>query len=311
MHALAGEKSLQRCNTVLVPQPPTHPRPPGAFVTDLSFVVPGFPRLDDQNLPPFVTQKLFFDALDEGRQALLRAEEERRKLKKEAEHTRKVEQDSKARAQAARRRAEDAERARSREEERRKAEAARRQAEMENFLHQERIRKVEEARRLAEEERQRRAEQEREVIERERREREAAAAQLAAAQLDPLTQLLCVYEDKWKALHGNTVGVGSLRFDVMPWPSLENVEEVENITDERVRAFLSHLERFKGCNGKRARRVTFIRSELRRWHPDKFEGQVLSKVIEDDRKEACEAAVHITRVLNNMLESAVKSTDNE
>ena len=318
VHALAGEKSLQRCNTAFILQPPMHPQPPGAFIADPSFIVPGFPRLDDRDLPPFVRQKLFFDALDKGRQALLRVEKKRRPKKRDdkADRARKLEQDSKARADAhaARRRAEeDAMRARLREEKWRKAEAVHRRAVMKKFLRSvaERIRKAKEARRLEEEKWRRQAEREaienerwrreqerleRERLENERREHEAA-------QSDPLTQLLRLYEDKWGALRGNMVGEGCLRFDVMPWPSLENVGKVEDITDQRIRAFMSHLERFKGVNG----RVTFVRSELRRWHPDKFEGRVLNKVIEGDRKNVLQAAVHITRVLNRML----TSTDGE
>ena len=43
-----------------------HPQPPGSFVVEPSFFVPGFPGLDDRHLPPFVAQNIFFDALQEG-----------------------------------------------------------------------------------------------------------------------------------------------------------------------------------------------------------------------------------------------------
>jgi hypothetical protein len=66
---LTASKPLRRRNTVLVPPAPTHPQPPGAFVVEPSFVVPGYPGLDDRNLPPFVEQKIFFDALDGTRDA--------------------------------------------------------------------------------------------------------------------------------------------------------------------------------------------------------------------------------------------------
>ena len=133
---------------------------------------------------------------------------------------------------------------------------------------------------------------ERERLKNERREHEAA-------QSDPITHLLRLYEDKWGAHRGCTVGEACLRFDVMPWPSLD-VRKAEDITDQRIQAFMPHLECFKGVDGQ----VKFIRSALRRWHPDKFEGQVLNKVIEGDRKKVLEGAVHTTRVLNSMLESA-------
>ncbi|KAF8498522.1 hypothetical protein F5888DRAFT_1823544, partial [Russula emetica] len=125
---LTRGKPLQWCNTDLVPQPPTHPQPPGVFVVEPSFIVPGFPGLDDHHLPPFVAQKLFFDALNEGREAILRAEEEHKERDKEAEYAHLLEQDSK-KVYEARRRAEDAEYARLLEEDRRGAEAAHRRAE--------------------------------------------------------------------------------------------------------------------------------------------------------------------------------------
>ena len=74
-----------------------HPQPPGAFVATPSFIVPGFPKLDDRYIPPFIALKLFFDALNEGHQALLIAEERRpEKRDGEDDHVRKLEQDSKA-----------------------------------------------------------------------------------------------------------------------------------------------------------------------------------------------------------------------
>ena len=73
MRSFTDRKPLRRCNTVLIPQPPTHPQPPGAFVVEPSFIVPGFPELHHRNLPTIITLKLFFDGLQQGRQTFLRA----------------------------------------------------------------------------------------------------------------------------------------------------------------------------------------------------------------------------------------------
>jgi hypothetical protein len=62
MCPLAGRKPLRCCNTVLVPQSSTHPKPLGAFVVEPSFIVPSFPELDHRIVPPLVAQRLFFDA---------------------------------------------------------------------------------------------------------------------------------------------------------------------------------------------------------------------------------------------------------
>ena len=287
--------------------------------------MPGFPGLDARDLPPFVAQKLFFDALDEGRQALLRAEEERKEREADAVYARLLEQDSK-KAFEARRRAEEAEYARLLEEDRRKAEAARRRAESEEFARmlQEDMRKAQEAHRRAmeEEERQRRAEREamererrrakeqeerrrraeREAMERERREREIhekEQREREAAQLN-LVMRLQLYEAKWGVLRGKAAEVENLSFYDIPWPSLEDVLGVGDITEERVLAFMRHPlhEYIQGPGGAQAKS---IRSEMLRWHPDKFNGKVLGKVIEGHREAVKEGAGRVARILSDHI----------
>jgi hypothetical protein len=308
MRPLTAKKPLRRCNIVIVPQPPTHPQPPGAFIVEPSFVVPGFPGLDYRHLPPFVAQKIFFDALDEGRQAIFRAEEERRESKEQAKYEHLVEQDSK-KAHEARCRAEETEYARLLEEDRRKAEAARLEAENEEFarLVEEDRRKAQEAHRRAmeQEERQRQAEREsverkrreRESMERERRERERREKECRErepAQLSLVTPLR-VYEEKWAALRSNAIGVEHLGFYDIPWPLFEDVKGGEDIIKERVLAFVCHPlhEHIQGGGGQ----AKTLRSEMLRWHPDKFEGKVLGKVVEGDREAVKEAAGRVACIL--------------
>jgi hypothetical protein len=319
MRPLAAKKPLRRCNTVIVPQPPTHPQPPGAFVVEPSFVVPGFPGLDYRHLPPFVAQKIFFDALDEGRQAILRAEEERRESEEQAKYEHLVEPDSK-KAHEARRMAEEAEYARLLEGDRRKAEAARRKAENEEFarLVEEDNRKAREAHRRAMEQEERQRQAERESVERERRERESMererrerksvererrerdrrekeCREREAAQSSLVTPLR-VYEEKWAALRSNAIGVEHLSFYDIPWPSFEHVRGTQDITEDRVLAFVCHPlhEHIQGPGGGLAKT---LRSEMLRWHPDKFEGKVLGKVVEGDREAVREAAGRVARIL--------------
>ena len=59
MRPLLAGKPLRRYNT-LVPKSPTHPQPPGAFIIEPSFVMPGFPGLNDQHPPPIRGSKAFF-----------------------------------------------------------------------------------------------------------------------------------------------------------------------------------------------------------------------------------------------------------
>ena len=170
-----------------------------------------------------MAQKHFFDALDEG---LLRVVEEH---EEQARYQRLLEQDLK-KAQEARRRTEDAEYARLLEEDRRKAEAAHRRAVDEEFAHllQGDMRKAQEAHRRAmeQEERQRQAErdamEQRGVMSKNAASRSAASARLRSR---PLVTRLRVYEEKWAALRGNTVGVEHIGFFDIPWPSFDNVTD--------------------------------------------------------------------------------------
>jgi hypothetical protein len=248
--------------------------------------VPGYPELDDRHLPPLIVQKFFFDALYEGRQALLRAEEERyeeaeaARLQAEEEYARLLEQDLK-RARAAHRRAEEAEYARLLEEDLKKAEAARRRAEKEDFA------------RLLEEDRRKAQEAHRRAVEQDERQRRAEQEQ---SMENDLAKRLRVYEEKWAALRSNVVGKEQLRFCDIPWPLFENVQGVGDITAERVVAFVCHPlhEHIQGPGEGQAKS---LRSEMLRWHPDKFEGKVLDKVVEGDREAVREAAGHVARIL--------------
>ena len=343
MRRLAGGKPLQRCNTALVPQP-VHPQPPGAFVTQPSFVVPGRPELDDQNLPPLYALKLFSDAKVKGDQALLRASEERDERAMDPEYARQLEE-----AHAARRRVEEgvqtrmdaAERLKARQEEARReatenfrkyCEARRRaveqerqrQAELEaterarreqqrrfqerleqqrrfqerleqqrrfqERLEQQRLeeQRLEQQRRLQEQLERRRLEEQQ--LEQERREREAT-------ELNRATQVR-QYEDRWTQLRGNTAGAGLLKVNDIPWPWFDYVQCLDDITDERVMEFVRHpLQRHMGPDGGLAKARRF---EMLRWHPDQFNGKVLSKVVGEDQEIVREAAARIVRVLTNV-----------
>ncbi|KAF8499704.1 hypothetical protein F5888DRAFT_1610728, partial [Russula emetica] len=87
-----------------------------------------------------------------------------------------------------------------------------------------------------------------------------------------------------------------LSFDDIPWPSLETVRCVDDITEERVLAFVCHplREHVQCAGGGQARS---LRSEMLRWHPDKFEGKVLDTVTNDHREAVREAAGLVARIL--------------
>lgn len=286
MRHQVGKKKLRRNNTAFVPESPTLPQPPGAYIVEPSFVEPSYRRVDHPYLPP---QKPFVDALTE---ALLRAAEEQ-KARDDAEYLRQLEQDSE-KARAEHDRAMNAEFLRLLKEDERKAEAARRKAENEEFarLLQEDARKYEESHRRAMEE----EEQRQEAIEEERREQERREQERCERESNLIT-VLRVYEAKWTALRSNNVvGEGQVGFNEIPWPSLEEIWCIEDITEERVLEFMRHPlhEHIHG-------QAKSVRFEMLRWHPDKFESQILAKVMEGHREAVKEAVGRVVRILTDHI----------
>jgi hypothetical protein len=100
-------------------------------------------------------------------------------------------------------------------------------------------------------------------------------------------------------LRSNAVKVENISFFVIPWPSFEDIRCVGDITKERVTAFVCHpLREYVRCAGGGQARS--LRSEMLRWHPDKFDGTMLGKVAEGDRKAVKEAAGRVTRILTEL-----------
>jgi hypothetical protein len=267
---------------------------PGAFNLEPSIVVPGFPDMSDRHIPPLVAQKIFLDALYTERKQLLRASDERAAqvdAADEAECARMLERDSrKARAARRRRRA-------------REAEAARRKAENEEYARLLEVdrRRAQEAHRRAmkrerqEEERHRAEQRNREHRERERQRRERERAAAAGRVQLGVAQQIREYEATWSALRSNDETVAArLAFCNVPWPVFEDVRRIEDITRERILAFVCHpLQERVLAEGE----AKAIRAEILRWHPDKFNGRVLKNVVEGDREAVRETAGHVARIL--------------
>lgn len=286
-----------------------------------SFVVPGHPELDDRNIPAPVALKLFSDAKVKGDKALLRASEERKERAMDPEYARRLEE-----AHAACRRVMEEVQARLHEASLRRAEAERIRAMQEEARCEaiENLRKYCEARRRdVEQERQRQAEleaterarREHERLERHRHEQERLKQQRReqeriqqerreheAVQSNPATQIRH-YEDRWARLRSNTAGAEQLKINDIPWPwfNTHNVQCVEDITDELVMEFVGHsLQRHvQDPNGGRVKAARF---EMLRWHPDRFDGKVLTQVVEEHREIVKSAAGRIIRILTMSVE---------
>lgn len=84
-----------------------------------------------------------------------------------------------------------------------------------------------------------------------------------------------------------------LTFCDVPWPVFEDVRRIEDVTQERVLAFVFHpVHAHVQCEEP----AKAVRSEIFRWHPDKFNGKVLNRVVEGDREAVKETAGHVARI---------------
>ncbi|KAH8103532.1 hypothetical protein BXZ70DRAFT_999075 [Cristinia sonorae] len=118
------------------------------------------------------------------------------------------------------------------------------------------------------------------------------------------------YEMRWKELLGPVISEGParpLKFMDVPWPILfsdDVVDELEAITPEAISTFLLPTELFFGGTNdptvKKARRER-LREALLRFHPDKFEGRILSRVEGGDKEKTREAVAKIAVALNTLM----------
>ena len=93
---------------------------------------------------------------------------------------------------------------------------------------------------------------------------------------DPERQRLRSYKERWN--HVKSIE-GGLRLRDVPWPFFSVVDgSTTSITKADLEAFLFHPVRETLTKSRRE----MIRTEILRWHPDKFHPQILSKVIAED-----------------------------
>ena len=109
-----------------------------------------------------------------------------------------------------------------------------------------------------------------------------------------------VFDTRWSALLNPTAvdaHAPTLHFEDIPWPVSSNTNEVspETLTKPNICSFLLFIP-----VDTRASAKEIIRSALLKFHPDKFESKVLSRVQPKDVDRAQEAAAAVIRVLNGM-----------
>ncbi|KAI0090585.1 hypothetical protein BDY19DRAFT_904888 [Irpex rosettiformis] len=132
------------------------------------------------------------------------------------------------------------------------------------------------------------------------------------------------YEVCWKQLLSTAESSqddrAELCFEDIPWPALvmdvgpslggkdkcKTILEVDDINMEAVTAFLLPGGRLPDSSTKdeeiiKKERRDKLRETMLRFHPDKFEGRIMSRIRESDKEAVREAVGRVARVINDLL----------
>ncbi|KAI0738186.1 hypothetical protein C8Q80DRAFT_1124848 [Daedaleopsis nitida] len=167
--------------------------------------------------------------------------------------------------------------------------------------------RAEQARR-EQEERAAREAQEKAAREAEERAQQSAR-EFAQAQARRAKEFCDTYDHKWTVLKNEKKLVDVVPYAEFPLPAfpiLANINDPfppnaapDSYTLEQVWAFLFNEQRTSMAGKSRKER---IKAEMLRWHPDKFEGQVMRKIRPEDKETMRQAVGVIARILNNIKE---------
>jgi len=111
------------------------------------------------------------------------------------------------------------------------------------------------------------------------------------------------HRGQWDKLQISGSVLGVLIWDDFPWPVFKRPSGPDDVTAPCITAYmLSPLHPTDKPPKDR------IKENIRRWHPDRFETQLLPKVKESDRDIVREAAGTVVRVLNDLLRSSTQES---
>ena len=118
-----------------------------------------------------------------------------------------------------------------------------------------------------------------------------------------------LYDTRWNILLGPSEDSGGLlRFSDIPWPVLPpdltsrptRELALDDLTVEAISGFLLVQDDAESEAGKKARRDK-LRETMLRFHPDKFEGRILKRVVESERETVMEAVGIVARSVNALM----------
>jgi hypothetical protein len=109
---------------------------------------------------------------------------------------------------------------------------------------------------------------------------------------EDITKLFEAHRNQWDKLQT----LGSLIWEDFPWPMFKRPKFPEDLTSPAITAYmLSSIHPQDRATKER------IKDNIRRWHPDRFNSQLLPKVKENERERVAEGAGSVARILNDLL----------
>ncbi|KAK7683114.1 hypothetical protein QCA50_013787 [Cerrena zonata] len=131
-----------------------------------------------------------------------------------------------------------------------------------------------------------------------KKEKERQAMESRSLAKDDIVRIFEDHERRWKVLpQADSLGWGSI-----PWPSLKTVRGVDDLNPTTINAYIRN-DNWPSDKTLKER----VREQIRRWHPDRFETNVLRKVREADRERVKLAAGVVARTLNDISKTIPSS----
>ena len=109
---------------------------------------------------------------------------------------------------------------------------------------------------------------------------------------EEVTKLFDAHRSQWDKIQT----MGSLIWEDFPWPMFKRPKSPDDLTSPAITAYmLSSVHPQDRATKER------IKDNIRRWHPDRFNSQLLTKVKESERERVSEGAGSVARILNDLL----------
>ncbi|KAI0279240.1 hypothetical protein BC826DRAFT_877449, partial [Russula brevipes] len=111
---------------------------------------------------------------------------------------------------------------------------------------------------------------------------------------DEVVRLYEYHENKWRQLRD----CDNLRWNNFAWPVFKRPSEPEEMTTIAIGAYV--LSKYAPDASTKSPKDR-VKDHLRWWHPDKFELQILPRVVEEEREKVRIGASVVVRGLNELL----------